>query len=1224
MSSMYLLLDTQFCLRLAMVLGHFLWQGAVLALVAAVLAGVLRRASSRIRYGMFVAVLALMAVCPVATYVVAPVPETGQPVGQTQHAGLGIAPVPRPEQSVNLSSYAAELDAMSQAVVPDEDPDGSAGASPSPAVVTTQPHAGDGVVTRGAAISLRALLGRINLTPYAPWISWAYLLGVAMMLARLVLAVRGGRGLRKHAETIETPGILETLEQEAQALGMAVVPAIAYCERVVAPTIVGVVRPMILLPASLVTGLAPGQLDLLIRHELAHIRRYDHLVNILQSLIEAVLFFHPAVWYVSRKVRIEREHCCDDLVLAGGGEAMAYVKSLVQVAELSHAVHNPAAGLHATGKPSQLRARILRLLEGPKPHVRLTRLGALALTALVLIAATTVVHVAAVGDSEPVEAEKAADVAVEETVGTTSRHFFFMRRNRMNNRTTLVLAEARPDSLELKDIATGDLEGTALCAVRGKVYMVTAGDGLYSIDIETGQRQSVPDSGGYQAYCYDSERLYRIVGSGGLTLRLYDFAKGACRDIMELPGLPDLNRSRGRIAVAPDHKRLAYYGAKEPRFIGGFVLVIVDLDGGTCQEVGPTIEYLSTSSYDGEHPPFVWLDSDTVLVVRTSGLNAQNSLVDAAQAVAALNVSSGEMRDVVTLPGRFDLQVKLSPPSWDESAYAEAGGNRYRIDVQRGTLVEDDSVAGVFRIVRGEEGVEILHGGRRIDFAEDPQRLAPRYQHATNLLVSPDKQCVMWGVIEEEILRNTLKYYDSRVGKTHVVTETWAARSSWEDDFWVLWIDAKDLQTPSQEPPIPTGWTSLFAADDILPPKAQEEPEDPRKRMQDFVEFRMTSDKKRYRLHEPVELTLSVTNISDTDIEVLRPYPDDRIISARLDWTRGGRSRFFREIVTPEQTQERVLLKAGNTISETGTFEFSTPDSYQIKGRYGVYDHVLRGDIEASVAFVIESSPDDESLLEAKLERLVGQLREECKREMTSTRSSRGSSRQKTRPQIESIIETIRDIGPPARSFLIDAIRSENDERLVEKLYRPLTDMGSPSALPLYEERLAKGTLGEKIVICSGLRNLLDHEDSSEKARELLVSALGQQEPKVRLEAARLLRRHHDPLIKSAFEKALLDDFQEIRDVAAWYLVKAEDLELAQWLEQAAEMPTRARYMAARLIVPALEQHLHVKKGDLPADDWDTAVNRPPGIKQYQDTLGTWAEWARENPRFSSDFFSSK
>ena len=101
----------------------------------------------------------------------------------------------------------------------------------------------------------------------------------------------------------------------------------------------------------------------ILTHELAHLRRYDHLVNLLQRVVEALLFFHPAVWYVSRRISIERENCCDDLVLAAGAERLGYADSLVRVAELSRPgsapVQSSAAILAAAGRhPSRLRRRI--------------------------------------------------------------------------------------------------------------------------------------------------------------------------------------------------------------------------------------------------------------------------------------------------------------------------------------------------------------------------------------------------------------------------------------------------------------------------------------------------------------------------------------------------------------------------------------------------------------------------------------------------------------------------------------------------------------------------------------------------------------------------------------------------------------------------------------------------------------------------------------------------
>ena len=89
-----------------------------------------------------------------------------------------------------------------------------------------------------------------------------------------------------------------------------------------------------LLPASALAGLSPQQLEAILAHELAHIRRHDYLVNLLQTLVETLLFYHPAVWWLSRRIRIERENCCDDLAVSLCGDPVAYAKALADLEEL--------------------------------------------------------------------------------------------------------------------------------------------------------------------------------------------------------------------------------------------------------------------------------------------------------------------------------------------------------------------------------------------------------------------------------------------------------------------------------------------------------------------------------------------------------------------------------------------------------------------------------------------------------------------------------------------------------------------------------------------------------------------------------------------------------------------------------------------------------------------------------------------------------------------------
>jgi beta-lactamase regulating signal transducer with metallopeptidase domain len=90
-------------------------------------------------------------------------------------------------------------------------------------------------------------------------------------------------------------------------------------------------RPAIILPLGCMSGFSPTQIEALLAHELAHIRRHDFLVNLLQSIVETLFFYHPAVWWVSSQMRREREHCCDDLAVEITGDRLAYADALTQL-----------------------------------------------------------------------------------------------------------------------------------------------------------------------------------------------------------------------------------------------------------------------------------------------------------------------------------------------------------------------------------------------------------------------------------------------------------------------------------------------------------------------------------------------------------------------------------------------------------------------------------------------------------------------------------------------------------------------------------------------------------------------------------------------------------------------------------------------------------------------------------------------------------------------------
>jgi hypothetical protein len=175
------------------------------------------------------------------------------------------------------------------------------------------------------------------------------------------LRAAGGFFLVEKLKRRETRPLSSELRDRCQALErrLGINRAVRFCESrlVAAPAMMGWLRPVVLLPVTAVTGLSEQQLDAVIAHELAHIRRLDAFVNLFQVLAEALLFYHPAVWWVNRRIRAERENCCDDEAIRACGDATEYAHALTLIEEW-----RSAPVLVMAASRSALAARVLRLL----------------------------------------------------------------------------------------------------------------------------------------------------------------------------------------------------------------------------------------------------------------------------------------------------------------------------------------------------------------------------------------------------------------------------------------------------------------------------------------------------------------------------------------------------------------------------------------------------------------------------------------------------------------------------------------------------------------------------------------------------------------------------------------------------------------------------------------------------------------------------------------------
>jgi beta-lactamase regulating signal transducer with metallopeptidase domain len=197
----------------------------------------------------------------------------------------------------------------------------------------------------------------ISSTGGIEWVLPVWCGGVMMCSLRMLWGYRRIASLRRAAES-PTESLTAIVSALARRLGLTRLVDVRITRAAESPGVVGWLRPVILVPAATIAGLTPEQLEAVLAHELAHIRRYDYVVNAAQVLIETLLFYHPAVWWVSARIRRERELCCDDLAVGCCGDAVCYARALTRLERLR--LDSPSLAVGSTSGP--LRYRIQRLL----------------------------------------------------------------------------------------------------------------------------------------------------------------------------------------------------------------------------------------------------------------------------------------------------------------------------------------------------------------------------------------------------------------------------------------------------------------------------------------------------------------------------------------------------------------------------------------------------------------------------------------------------------------------------------------------------------------------------------------------------------------------------------------------------------------------------------------------------------------------------------------------
>ncbi len=489
---------------IGMTLLHSLWQIVLIAILFAIANRLLAHRSAHVRYVVAYSTLLIMFGLPIATLVVATVNRTFN--------SEQMVDVDRPTNDSHPAGEASEESASDLAkniglleVEPTE----------------TSPLVAPGVAV--ASVPSGDADHGLGLHWILPWLTVGWSLGVIASSLRPFIAFYHCRQLRKQAQPVEIPWVIEVVASLCTRVEIHRHVEIASSILVQVPTVIGVVRPMILLPVTMVTGQTVPEFSAVIAHELAHIRRHDFLLNLFQTAIETLLFYHPAVWWVSSIVRQERENCCDDIAVAICGRKN-YVTALANL-EFARGTAKSMAMAADGGVLYRRIRRIVRPHERPHPLGRW--LAALVAMTAILLGILTVLpkDAVAVGADEPREAK-----SVEEP--DSRAH---------DNSANVEAGDARPDNAVC--VYTGKVLSVSGQPIDGaKVYAentrydrhlkrqlsqeiaatLSAADGSYSLSVppQNGLTQLIAAKAGYGPAIADFELLHELFKQGKSELDL--------------------------------------------------------------------------------------------------------------------------------------------------------------------------------------------------------------------------------------------------------------------------------------------------------------------------------------------------------------------------------------------------------------------------------------------------------------------------------------------------------------------------------------------------------------------------------------------------------------------------------------------------------------------------------------------------------------------------------
>ncbi len=344
---------------------QMVWKGALISIVLAILLSILRRQSARLRY--------LLGIASLLAFLLVAIID----VHQFRH-----------EASLQNGGY-AEIEIVQSTTVLNTNNDQTE-------------FSFSGFLNKIEFVQ-KQLMENSNLV-FVFWIT-----GFILFLIRYAVSFYFTNRYRLESRPMKDQKMLQRIDQIVAGMRLRRKFKTAVLDSLDSPMVIGFFRPVLLIPMQVLTQLPWQQIDAVLAHELAHIRREDYMINLIQSIIESIFFFHPGMWYISAKIREERENCCDDAALSVCSKSTDYANTLLYIKELSTQKHYSAVAFSGSG--NQMLNRIKRMLMKPKQKFDKSDkfiAGIIMIAAIALISFTSL---------QPAKSGEKSEVNLESTPG---------------------------------------------------------------------------------------------------------------------------------------------------------------------------------------------------------------------------------------------------------------------------------------------------------------------------------------------------------------------------------------------------------------------------------------------------------------------------------------------------------------------------------------------------------------------------------------------------------------------------------------------------------------------------------------------------------------------------------------------------------------------------------------------------------------------------------------